>query len=1475
MAAQKRPFEDASTTPRAKKSKIANSTRVKTVKPPQPASNVFAEEVDFPRGGGTSLTPAEVKTIRAEAVKEANEELFRDTNEKKAQKRKRGSEASKVVAKEKNERTRIEHLNYKRLSIGMKILGQVVSIQPLALIISLPNQLFAHVPITNISTQYTNMLESADEVAELSVSEERDSEDEGDGDDKRSPAALRCPELKDMFRVGQYVRAVVTAVHVSGNVMVPGISKSRDELVRASKRVELSLSPENVNAGVQKSDLRSGFTLTAAVKSVEDHGYILDLGIPDVSGFLSFKDAKQSAFELTLHRGLLLDITVSKLSKHQRNCDVSIDRSLFSSSYLSEAAHANSILPGILVQSLVTAVTSSGLNLQVLGLFDGTVDEFQMPSSPSEKAHKVGQRIKARVLYSYDSSPPKFALTLTDHVLRFKSRIVAGPPEHPLIEASEAYPVGTILDSVKIAKIEAERGIIVDLEGGLKGFIHISHLSDEHIPSIPTSGPWKLGSFHRARVTGYFAFDGLLQLSLRPSVINEKFFKINDVEVGQIVKGTVKKLTDSGLFVVLSGNIHGVVWPNHYADITLKHPARRFKPGISIKCRVLVVDSNRERICLTAKKTLIESTLPVLSKMEDIRTGVVTHAVVFRVSSSTVMVEFYNNMKAIVPAKELSETIPAKLSELYPIGKVVKVRIIAVEREQPRIIASIRQAAPNFSPPTVDISGIEIGDTVEGEVLDIHKDNVILTLQPSRVRALLSLKNLANHRGMSLAQLRIELKVRDTLDKLIVVTRNSEKGFVIVANKPQAKTTLTSKGSPLTMNSVEVGQMVLGRVTRHNRQGTLLKINAHIGGLLHPTDACDDYDIGNAFPPVDTILKATVLELISDKKQLVLSTRGSRMYPNKAPKIVDREVRGLGDLHVGDVVRGFIKNVTEHGLFVAIARDIDARVQIRELFDEYVKDWKPRFQTNQLVKGRILSVDAEDRKVEMTFKSDDLARRKASNLRTSELQKGQIVDGVVKKIESYGLFIQINDSKLQGLCHKSELSDNSDADVVSALQGFREGDSVKAIVLSVEQRRISLSIKPSHFNGLDSDVSHDRQGEKENDGDGQLGVQDQDIAGNASDTDSHANSDDADAEQSDDADSTGEIDVADIHYMPKSTKALHDGAVDYSSDAPMNLSGFHWFGAPDDLEDNEAVSPYASDDSDAEHQPSKKRRKKRKEIEQDLTADMHTRTPESNADFERLLLGSPNSSYLWIQYMSFQLRLSEIDKARELARRAIRTINFREEQERLNVWIALLNLENIYGTDETLEKTFREAARANDSKTVHLRLVSIFDESGKHDKAEGQYEKTCKKFSQSSKVWTSFGEFHLLHGKLEEARRLLPRSLQCLEKRKHLKTISKFAQLEYKHGDPERGKTLFEGIVDSHPKRWDLWSIYMDMEAKHANIQGLRNLFDRALALKMTSHKAKSFFKKWLDLERKLGDEEGASVVKQKAIEWTKRANPA
>ena len=273
------------------------------------------------------------------------------------------------------------------------------------------------------------------------------------------------------------------------------------------------------------------------------------------------------------------------------------------------------------------------------------------------------------------------------------------------------------------------------------------------------------------------------------------------------------------------------------------------------------------------------------------------------------------------------------MSSAFPIGKPVQVRIIAVDADTSRITASIRQASPNFKSAIIDVSGVDIGDIVEGVVSDIRKDKAVVTLQPTQVTALLSLNNIANRREVSVAQLRSTLKAGDKLQDLVVTSRNPEKGFVLVAMKPKPKEQIVQK-TQLSLDTVQPGQLVGGRVLRHNRHGALVKLTNSITGLLHPTDACDDYENGKPFPAVDSVLKAVVLAVDKERRQLALSTRMSRLFPGQDKPIVDREIRGLGELKVGETVRGFIKSVAEHGLFVTLGRDIDARVQIKELFDD-------------------------------------------------------------------------------------------------------------------------------------------------------------------------------------------------------------------------------------------------------------------------------------------------------------------------------------------------------------------------------------------------------------------------------------------------------------------------------------------------------------------------------------------------------------
>jgi rRNA biogenesis protein RRP5 len=72
---------------------------------------------------------------------------------------------------------------------------------------------------------------------------------------------------------------------------------------------------------------------------------------------------------------------------------------------------------------------------------------------------------------------------------------------------------------------------------------------------------------------------------------------------------------------------------------------------------------------------------------------------------------------------------------------------------------------------------------------------------------------------------------------------------------------------------------------------------------------------------------------------------------------------------------------------------------------------------------------------------------------------------VVKKVEDYGVFVEIKGTKISGLCHKSELVDENGPSVAETLKLFKLGDSVRAIVLKIdcERKKISFGLKPSYF----------------------------------------------------------------------------------------------------------------------------------------------------------------------------------------------------------------------------------------------------------------------------------------------------------------------------------------------------------------------------------------------------------------------------
>lgn len=292
------------------------------------------------------------------------------------------------------------------------------AVLPLHLILSLPNQLLAHVPITEVSSILTERLTKGekedDEDMEIDANAEED-DDEEDAD---------TPELSQLYQPGQYVSGIVTQnfPSESSNKSFLGMYTPTEQ-TRLASRIEMSLRPEKVNEGVMKADVTTGFRFTGAVKSEEDHGWSVELGLKDVEGFLK----KEDVADKSLLVGQVLDFVVT--SANGRLAQLTIDetqnkRTLGPDVY----TNVSSILPGHLVSCLITAIIPAGLNVKISGFFDGTIDltHLGIGDKDIEKEFKLGKKVS-----SLAYSPVIVMLKHTCHVLDQGSNHLRQPRANP------------------------------------------------------------------------------------------------------------------------------------------------------------------------------------------------------------------------------------------------------------------------------------------------------------------------------------------------------------------------------------------------------------------------------------------------------------------------------------------------------------------------------------------------------------------------------------------------------------------------------------------------------------------------------------------------------------------------------------------------------------------------------------------------------------------------------------------------------------------------------------------------------------------------------------------------------------------------------------------------------------------------------------------------------------------------------------
>ncbi|KAJ2999616.1 rRNA biogenesis protein rrp5 [Globomyces sp. JEL0801] len=928
-------------------------------------------------------------------------------------------------------------------------------------------------------------------------------------------------------------------------------------------------------------------------------------------------------------------------------------------------------------------------------------------------------------------------------------------------------------------------------------------------------------------------------------------------------KKSLNKLVDAEVIAVkdkysivrmdsLAGAV-GFYFNQNVNSLTLNHSIAAVGDKLSLEVSsIKELESDLPRILLKSPK--IAKPASSGKKGNSIEVGALVSGVINSVKSNMLKVKLADDTSAIIHFSEIYDSFdlipdPAKSFKSFKRGDTVTARVIGFHNARSHAFVPLTQANASNSIvvelsirpsilnlPSADVSSsiftfdtVKIGGKYVGIVHKVEDSLLWVHIAPSilcRIDIFYISKDLDVVRD-----LKSHFKEGQALD-CTVISKNVDKKLIGISLLGDSAQELKS------------GDIRVGRITKVDpRFGLTVLLAPNRFGNANVCELNDEFvDEPTSVYEVGQIIKTVILSSTSDK--IDISVRKSLLDDPSLP------IKSIKSFKEGDVVTGYIRKISENGCFVSLTSSIHARVQIRELSDLYIKDWKEIYHEGQLVKGKILNVNQSKKQIEMSLK-ESLINPSKSLVSFGDIKVKSIMNGTVVSIKDYGIFINLDGTRINGLCHLSEASDTPVKDLNRL---YNIGDPVRTFVLRVDpsNKKVSLSLKASYFDESESkdedmDVDEVEESDKE----------------------------ESEKEESDKEEESDEMEVDDeVLVQPtlsKQKEAKLAKKIELPSQA-LSLEGFSWDG-------NElpAVSDTSDDDSEEEvtEKPTKKNKKKEKVALEKRTAEQETMmldnntAPEMPEDFERLLLNSPNNSFLWIKYMAFQLELAETDKARQIAERALKTINFREEQERLNIFVAYLNLENKFGSEVSMNQIFEKACQVCDPKKIHIQLTQIYERNNQFTAAEELHKKMIKKFNESAKIWINFAAFYIRRNQAVEARELLSKSVLSLPKRKHIKMITKFGQLEYKFGEVERGRTVFEGLMTSYPKKADLWSVYLDMEVKVGDIDVCRRLFEQILQLKWSTKK----MKKYLDFEKRKGTTEGVNHVKEAAIRYVETLN--
>ena len=458
-------------------------------------------------------------------------------------------------------------------------------------------------------------------------------------------------------------------------------------------------------------------------------------------------------------------------------------------------------------------------------------------------------------------------------------------------EIQKAVDNDEIVEGTIIARVKG--GLSVDI--GVKAFLPGSQVDLRPVKNleklIGARAKFKIIKFNKKR--GNIVLSRRVLLEAERSERRDETLK--KIQVGAIIDGTVKNITDYGCFIDLGG-IDGLL---HITDMSwgrINHPSEMFGVGDEVQVRILKFDPETQRVSLGYKQLRED---PWSHVAETYPIGSVVRGKVVSMPDYGCFVELEEGIEGLVHISEMTWNKRIKHpSKLVAVGDVIEAKVLGIDVDNKRISLGMKQLEAN--PWDVVEQQYPVGSLIQGKVRNITDFGIFVGIDEG-IDGLVHISDLAW--GQRIRHPSERYKKGDDVEARVLSIDKDQERFSLGIKQ-------LSEDPWYTVHSrYFLGQVTEGPVVHRADFGIFVEIEDGVEGLVHLSEMAFDGDNWQDQYPEGKKIKAEIIHIDSHDRKISLSEKGATE-------------RSAGD------IEGYMQNQSDAGARLGdVMGDLSKRLQ--------------------------------------------------------------------------------------------------------------------------------------------------------------------------------------------------------------------------------------------------------------------------------------------------------------------------------------------------------------------------------------------------------------------------------------------------------------------------------------------------------------------------------------------------------------------